>query len=200
MRTALGEFAMRSVLISAILFLAGASAIQAQDAYFGDAAATYHWVRSNAGPGDCGCFGLNGGGLSGSLNLHGPWSAVADFSVEHTGNGAPIGNPLTLSSFLVGTRYQIPQPWFEGNHQPQPFAQILVGATHAGGAVAGVAEGNIEFSSRVGGGIDIPINSHFAVRAVQIDYFVTTFTNATNNHQNNLLIGAGVVYHWSHKK
>jgi hypothetical protein len=30
-----------------------------------------------------------------------------------------------------------------------------------------------------------------------VDYFPTTFANGTNDHQNNLLIEGGVVYHWS---
>jgi hypothetical protein len=192
-----GEFAMRSFLLSVLLFLAGSSAVRAQDSYSGDVAATYHWVRANAGPGACGCFGLNGGGLSGSWLFRGPWSVVADFSAEHTSSAAPLGNSLTLTSFLAGARYQIPQPWLEGSHQPQPFAQILLGSTHAGGGVAGVADGSFEFATRIGGGIDVPVNSRFAVRVIQIDYYLTTFANSTNNHQNNFLVGAGIVYRWS---
>jgi len=188
---------MRCFLLSTLLLLMTASAAYAQVSYSGDAAATYHLVRTNAGPGECGCFGLNGGGLSGSWNVHGRWSVIVDFSAEHTGSGAPIGNSLTLASLLAGARYQIPQRWLEGNHQPQPFAQVLIGSTHAGGGVAGVADGSFEFSTRIGGGIDIPLNSHFAVRIVQIDYYLTTFANATNDHQNNFLVGAGIVYHWS---
>jgi outer membrane immunogenic protein len=197
MRAAQGEFAMRSLLLAALLLFTSASAAFAQDSFSGDIAATYHWVRSNAGPGDCGCFGLNGGGLSGSWNFNGPWSVVADLSAEHTGGGAPIGNSLTLTSFMAGARYQVSQHLFEGKHQPQPFAQILLGSTHAGGGVAGVADGAFEFSTRIGGGLDVPLNSHFAVRVVQIDYYLTTFANATNDHQNNFLVGAGIVYHWS---
>ena len=62
------------------------------------------------------------------------------------------------------------------------------------------ASPNPKFATRIGGGIDIPINAHLAVRVVQIDYYLTTFANATNDHQNNLLIGAGIVYRWSHQK
>src|SRR5271154_1234478 len=193
---------MRFILLAALLVLAvGASPSLAQEgvqeAYTGDAAAAYHWVRSNAGPGECGCFGLNGGGISGSWNFHGPWSAVVDISSEFSG-GAPVaGDSLTLTSFLAGARYKIPQPWLDGDHKPQPFAQILLGAAHAGGGVAGLADGSFEFATRMGGGIDVPVSSHFAVRVIQLDYYLTTFANATNDHQNNLLIGAGIVYHWS---
>src|SRR5271168_2820081 len=83
---ALGESSMRSILLAIILSLAGGSLAVAQESYSGDAAAAYQWVHSNAGPGQCGCFGLNGGGLSGSWNFRGPWSAVVDFSAEHTGS------------------------------------------------------------------------------------------------------------------
>jgi hypothetical protein len=30
-----------------------------------------------------------------------------------------------------------------------------------------------------------------------VDYYLTTFANSTNDHQNNLLVGAGIVFHWS---
>jgi outer membrane immunogenic protein len=191
---------MRSVLFISILLLAGASGAAAQGSYSGDAAAVYQWVRANAGPGECGCFGMNGGGISGSWNFRGPWSAVLDVSSESAGSAPLVGESVTFTSFLAGARYRIPQPWLEGNHKPQPFAQILLGAAHAGGGAAGVADGSHEFATRMGGGIDVPVSSHFAVRIIQLDYYLTTFANSTNDHQNNLLVGAGIVYHWSRKK
>jgi hypothetical protein len=191
---------MRSFLLSTILLFAGVSAAVAQDSHSGDAAAAYHWVRTNAGPGECGCFGVNGGGLSGSWNFRGSWSVVADISAEHGSSAPPAGDSLTLTSFLAGARYKIPQPWLEGDHKPQPFAQILWGAAHAGGGEAGVADGSYGFATRIGGGIDVPVTSHFAVRIIQLDYYLTTFANATNDHQNNLLVGAGIVYRWSRQK
>jgi outer membrane immunogenic protein len=192
---------MRWLLISTVLLLAGASAALAQqDTYSGDAAAAYHWMHANAGPGQCGCFGLNGGGLSGSWNFHSSWSAVVDISAENRGNTAPGNNSLTLVSYLAGARYKFTQLWLEGNHKPQPFAQIILGAAHAGGGEAGVGDASYKFATRIGGGVDVPLNAHFAVRIIQIDYYLTTFANATNDHQNNLLVGAGIVYHWSHQK
>ena len=169
----------------------------AQDPYRGDAALTYHWVRSNSAPGDCGCFGLNGGAISGSWNLNGRWSAVAEIGAEHAGNVLSTGGSLTLTSYLGGARYRFPQPWRESVHAPQPFAHLLLGAAHAGGTVAGSGDGAYAFATRVGGGVDVPLNSHFAVRIVQIDYYLTKALNATNNHQNNLLVGAGFVFRWS---
>jgi outer membrane immunogenic protein len=193
---------MRSILLATALLFVGASAAMAQESYSGDAAVTYHWVRTNAGPGQCGCFSLNGAGISGSWNVHGPWSAVVDVSSEFTTNASSTGNSLTLTSFMAGGRFQLPQPWLRRirRHKPQPFAQILVGAAHAGGGEAGVGDASFGFAARVGGGIDVPLGSRFSIRAIQIDYFPTTFANATNDHQNNLMVTAGLVFHWSRQK
>ena len=194
---------MRRILIfAALLFacsLACASMALAQEGISGDAAATYQWVHTNAGPGQCGCFGLNGGGISGSWNAHGPWSVVADIS-SGVAKGAPTaGSSLTLTSFLAGARYELPRvrrTWIHGAHRVQPFAQILAGGAHAGGGAAGLGDGTNRFAVRVGGGLDVPVSRRFSVRG-QVDYFATTFVNGTNDHQNNLLVGAGIVYHWS---
>jgi hypothetical protein len=188
------------MLLAIFVMLVGASNALAQEAHTGDAAIAYHWVRSNAGPGECGCFGLNGGGVSGSWNYRGPWSFVADFSAENT-SGAPVtGNSLTLTSYLAGARYRLPQPLLKGKHKPQAFAQVLLGAAHAGGGIAGIGDASFGFASRVGGGLDVPVSPRFAVRVVQLDYYLTTFSNATNDHQNNFLVGAGLVFHWSKQK
>ena len=109
---------MRSFLLATIFLFAGCTAAMAQDAFKGDAAASYTWVHANAGPGQCGCFGANGGGISGSWNFHGRWSLVADISAQ-TATGAPTaGSSLTLVSYLAGARYKFSQPWFEGKHKP----------------------------------------------------------------------------------
>jgi outer membrane immunogenic protein len=191
---------MRAILVAMIVSLACASVACAQEGYSGDAAAAYHWVHANAGPGQCGCFGLNGGGISGSWTFHGRWSLVTDFSAEVTSGAPTAGNSLTLSSYLAGARYRVPQPWMHGKHRPQPFVQLLLGAAHAGGGVAGVGDASFAFASRLGGGIDVPVNSRFAVRVIQLDYYLTHFSNYTNDHQNNLLVGAGVVFRWSRGK
>jgi outer membrane immunogenic protein len=193
---------MRTILILAALLFAGASTAMAQEGISGDAAVTYQWVHTNAGPGECGCFGVSGGGVSGSWNVRGPWAVVADFSSQ-TATGAPtVGSSLTLTSGLGGARFELPRlrrNWIHGAHRVQPFAQILVGVSHAGGGAAGLGDGTNRFAARAGGGLDVPVSRRFSVRG-QIDYFATTFANATNDHQNNLLIGAGLVYHWSFAK
>ena len=193
---------MRTILILAALLFAGASTAIAQEGISGDAAVTYQWVHTNAGPGQCGCFGVNGGGISASWSVRGPWSVVADFSSQAATGAPTVGSSLTLTSGLGGARFELPRlrrNWIHGAHRVQPFAQILVGVSHAGGGAAGLGDGTNRFAARAGGGLDVPVSRRFSVRG-QIDYFATTFANATNDHQNNLLIGAGLVYHWSFVK
>jgi outer membrane immunogenic protein len=196
---------MRSIARVMMLFVgvaatAVAQAVPSVPASSGDVALTYHWVRSNTQPGDCGCFDLNGGGLSGSWNLPHGWAAVAEVSGEYAGNGPSSGDTLTLLSYLAGARYRLPGPWLHGAHAPQPFVQVLVGAGHAGGGLAGAGDGAYAFVSRIGGGIDLPLRSGIALRLIQADYDLTNFANSVNDHQNNLLLGAGVVLHWSIRK
>src|ERR1700722_6154190 len=198
----MGRIRLRTILILAALLFAGASCSYAQEGFSGDAAASYQWVHTNAGPGQCGCFGLNGGGVSASWEVRGPWAVVADFSSGTTTGAPTVGSSLTLTSGLAGARFELPRMrrnWIHGAHRVQPFAQILVGAAHAGGGAAGLGDGTNRFAARAGGGGDGPVTRRFSVRG-QIDYFATTFANTTNDHQNNLLIGAGIVYHWSFTK
>jgi outer membrane immunogenic protein len=192
---------MRFTLLVAALGLAGATAsvTRGQEAVRGDTAFTYHYVRTNAAPGQCGCFGLNGAGISGSWNVIGGWSAVTEFGSEYTSRATPGNSSLTLTTVLAGARYRLPSNWLRrpsSTNRVQPFAQVLVGGGHSGGGVAGVGDSTYAFAARMGGGIDVPVSARFAVRA-QVDYFPTLFANAKNDRQNNMLIGAGIVYRWS---
>ena len=134
---------MRSIGLATILLLgAGGSAFgqalanSGSGLSGGDAALTYHWVRTNT-LGSCGCFSLNGGGVSASWRFMPLLAAVGEASVEHTAQG-PTGGSLTLTSYLFGARrYVSITHGSEGGSGLQSFAQILVGAGHAGGGVAG---------------------------------------------------------------
>jgi hypothetical protein len=195
-----GEFRMRLIVLASLLLLAAAPAALAQDARGGDAALTYHWVRSNTSAGECGCFDLNGGGLSSSWEFYPRIAAVAEISAENATGVFATKKSLTLTSYLAGARYWLPQPWPSGAHSPEPFAQVLLGAVHAGGGIAGTGDGAYSFATRIGGGLDLPLNSRFSLRLIQVDYYLTHSVNAANDHQNNLLVGAGIVFRWSRAK
>lgn len=161
----------------------------------GDAALTYQWIHSNTQPGQCGCFSITGAEFSMSrpvLTDH--TAAVLDLSAATAKNGPGTGNSLTLVSYLAGGRYYISQPWFP---RAQPFGQALVGMAHAGGGIAGAGDGTYALAARLGGGIDVPVSSKLSIRLLQVDYYLTDFANASNQHQNNYMIGAGAVLRFS---
>lgn len=44
-----------------------------------------------------------------------------------------------------------------------------------------------------GGGLDIPISRHIAIRPIEADYLLTRLPNGGNNVENNLRLSAGLV-------
>ena len=195
---------MRSIALGSVLLLGVATAAMAQAtsgvSHDGDIALAYHWVHTNAPPGGgCGCFALSGGGLSGSWNLGTKLAAVAELSVDHTAKALASNDSLTLTSYMAGVRYHIFERRMDGSRTPQPFAQLLVGGAHAGGGLAGLGDRTSAFAGRLGGGIDVPITYGIAFR-VQGDYYITEFANGADNHQNNVLAGAGIVIHWARER
>lgn len=177
----------------------------------------YSYVHSNAPPGDCDCFSLNGGSLSLAQPFRSPhFAAVFDATVVHTSSftvsgagstpvdstrikghataGPAVTYDLTLVALTGGVRYR-PTP----GHKWSPFGQILIGVANASGSLV---EGNtpaakdstLNFASQVGGGLDYRFSPRFSVRVVEADYFLTTSSNGVNDHQNNLRVSAGVVF------
>jgi len=46
----------------------------------------------------------------------------------------------------------------------------------------------------VGGGVNLRLKDHLALRALEADWLRTQMPNATTNVQNNLRVGAGLIY------
>lgn len=178
------------VLISCLVFSPRARAQETEKIEVG---IDYNYIRTNAPPGGCGCFSMNGGGGWLAYNLTNSLAAVSEFSVQHATGIGGIGANLTLTSYLFGPRYSL--RW--SNHIV-PFGQALFGGAHANGSLApgspAIPGSPNVFAMTAGGGVDIMLNRHFAVRAAQVDYFLTRLKNGVNDHQNNLRFSAGVVF------
>jgi outer membrane immunogenic protein len=152
----------------------------------------YNYVRSNVPAGACGCFSLNGGSGWVGFNLSHSFGIVGEIASQHASNISGTGVDLTLTSFLVGPRYTWTHP-----RRYAPFVQALVGGVHAGGELApgssGLAGSANAFAMTAGGGLDIGLTRHIALRVFEADYYLTRFDNGVNDHQNNLRIAAGVI-------
>ena len=158
----------------------------------------YSYLHSNAPPGGCGCFNLNGGNATFAWPVKpGGFALVGDVTVAHAGAAANTGDSLTLSAFTVGGRY-LPKL----SHSPlQLFGQALIGLAHSSGTLVqganpAAANAGAAFAANLGGGLDLRASPRLSVRLIEADFLLTTFDNGSNNHQNNLRIGAGLVIHF----
>ena len=155
----------------------------------------YSYLRSNAPPGGCTCFNLNGGNANFAWPVKpGKFAFVADLTVENIGNINGANFSLTMGTFTMGARY-IPHM----HHSPlQPFGQVLAGFAHASGSLSQppnplAGNATLAFAGVLGGGVDLRINRRFGLRLAEADYLPTTFDNGSNNHQNNFRLMTGLV-------
>ena len=161
----------------------------------------YSYLHSNAPPGGCGCFNLNGGSATFAWAIKpGSWDLVGDVVSTHAGSVSSAGYSLTLTAFTAGVRY-IP-PFHTSSLRP--FGQVLLGLAHSSGTLvqspnAEATNAGAAFASNIGGGLDMHASRRFSIRLFEADYLLTTFDNGSNNRQNNLRISAGVVMHFGQK-
>ena len=159
-------------------------------------AVDYTYLHSNAPPGGCGCFNMNGGSATFAWQfVPERFALVGDITADYSGGTAASGYALTLSTYTAGARYLIPV----GQSPLRPFGQVLVGVAHASGSLVqgqtpAASNASAAFAANVGGGLDLGLSRHFAVRLIDASYLVTTFDNGVNDHQNNLRLSAGVVF------
>jgi hypothetical protein len=157
---------------------------------------SYSYARANAGPGQCGCFNMNGGSTEVAFHAYRALSVVADLTGEQVGSiGPAVG--LSLVSFTVGPRYSFR---FSGEKRSRytPFVQGLVGSAHGFNGLFPVGSGSLSGAGTAlavlaGGGLDLSINRHVAIHAIQADYLRTQLPNAAGNQQNLLRVSAGIV-------
>jgi outer membrane immunogenic protein len=154
----------------------------------------YNFVHTNAPPGECGCFSMNGGDAWVGWHITDHFSAVAQGAVQHASRINGTTADLTLVSFLAG-----PRVTFRETHRWLPFAQALFGGAHASGLLTpspttGASGAANAFAFTAGGGLDFNLKMNFAIRAIEVDYFHTRFDNGVNQHQNNLRVAAGLFF------
>jgi hypothetical protein len=152
---------------------------------------------------------LNGGSTSIAFNLNRTLGLVGDFGgynarqIQLTGAGA---NPArvadasgTAFTYLAGPRLSFRYS------RVTPFAQVLFGGVHASQVTLSNCSGVLctplptenAFAMTAGGGIDLRIHRHLAIRIVQAEYLMTNFADlSTGNRdtQNDLRLSSGLVF------
>ncbi len=133
---------------------------------------------------------LNGFDASVAANVNSWLGVEGDFGGHF---GSPSVGPfhipyldVNLYSFMGGPKIAL-----RSNSAVTPFGHFLIGETRASAGAFGLGYGKSALSAAVGGGLDIRLSDHVALRAIQADYLMTRFFN---ERQNNIRLSAGVVF------
>jgi hypothetical protein len=157
-----------------------------------DIALTYAAQRSNLTTGNV--FWMQGGTFELSANVSHGFGLAMNIAGSEASNILGTGIDLNLLTTTFGPRYT----WNKRSGKFAVFGQGLIGESHGWNslfpATGGATTDFNSFALQVGGGVDVRLSRHFAIRAIQADWLRTQFPNATTNVQNNLRLGAGVVF------
>jgi outer membrane immunogenic protein len=153
-----------------------------------DVAAGFTSIHANEGPGQCGCFFINGGSGEFSVTNSHDLSFVTNVGGGTTSNINNIGQNLTLYTVLEGARYTL------GHGKLAPFGEAFVGISHTASNYV-IYKNTTSAAAMTGGGLDLRLSSRFAIRAAEVDYLFTSSPNGQNNFQNQLRLTAGIVIH-----
>ncbi len=150
--------------------------------------ANYNYFHANAPPGQCGCFGLNGGSGSVVVNVTPVWSGVADIAVAFANNVDNTQQNITIINYLFGPRYTR-----RTSSRFVPYGQILLGGAKENVNFDFVINRN-SFGLLGGGGVTTKLGRRFGLTIGEVDYVYTRIPNAKNDTQNNIRVITGITY------
>jgi outer membrane protein OmpA-like peptidoglycan-associated protein len=152
---------------------------------------------------------LNGGSTSIAFNLNRYLGLVGDFGGYNetrilltTGNPpSAIGPAQAVTAGTVFTYLGGPRLSFRKFDRVTPFAQVLFGGIRASQeaickSCAPLLPVENAFAMTAGGGLDIRVHHHLAIRIVQAEYLMTRFEDldtGTNALQNDIRLSTGIV-------
>ncbi len=166
-----------------------------------DVAVTYQAARETKATG--GSFFMQGGAMELHAKVYRGLGVAASITGEHAGTGATGAAPFDMVVAAFGPRYT-----YKPRHRTSLFAETLVGVAYGfhsvfprgSGTIGDPGNGTTDSANSlavlVGGGLDIAVTPHIAVRAIQADWLRTQLPNGRDNVQNGLRIGAGLVFQW----
>ena len=172
--------------------LAAQTATAAPDRGTLEISVTYGAMLSNAIVSNS--FWMQGGSVEvEGLFYHG-LGAVADVGGMGTGNINSTGVSLDLVTATFGPRYT----WAPARKKYEFFGQGLAGVANGFNglfpAATGATTSQTSLAVEAGGGMNVALRPHVALRAFEVNYVRTQLPNSTNNVQNNVRFGAGIVF------
>lgn len=138
----------------------------------------YQYTRFDGGE------NANGWNVAGTVNLNHWFGVTADFSGAYF---SEFGADFHNYTYTFG-----PTVAFRGAPLVTPFAHALFGGATASAGVEGVSVSQNGFAAIIGGGVDVKVSPHLAVRPVQFDWMSLHSDGGSSN--NNFRYSAGIVF------
>jgi outer membrane protein OmpA-like peptidoglycan-associated protein len=170
----------------------------------------YSYLRAVPAPADGNrLMWMNGGSTSLALNINRYLGIVGDFGAYTNseirfqggyGSTVDVDNPnVGAFSYLFGPRIS-----FRNHGRVTPFVQALFGEMHANEVTLAhctfsctLLPSEDTFAWTGGGGLDIRVHRHFAIRIIQAEYLMTRFQDYSTGmtaSQNDMRLSAGLVF------
>lgn len=157
-----------------------------------DVAVTYDTMLGNVAAGTN--FWMQGGGIQ----VHGQFwrglGAVADVAGLHSGNINNSGIGLNLVTATFGPRYT----WSLAHTRFSVFGQALVGegfgVNSTFPATSSAATEANSLATQLGGGVNLSLSHRLALRVIEASWVRSQIPNATDDVQNSMRLGAGIVF------
>jgi hypothetical protein len=164
-----------------------------------DVAATFSLEHAQVAAPGTPDFWLKSGSTDAAINFYRGLGLAVNVTGEHAAN---IDNNVDLSKIAVmaGPRYTRSLPAL---HRTQLFSEGLFGSVHAFDSVfpgsTGTTSSADGFSMQLGGGVNVPVEKGFAIRALEIDYVHTNLPNNSADSQNDLRLAFGAAYRFGRR-
>jgi opacity protein-like surface antigen len=174
-------------IIALILFLA--LPVRGQDTPRAEVYGGGGYLRADLGGADANLYGWN---FSVTENLNKWFGGTADFSgfyghQTQVGPGlAPVNVNVNAHTFMFGPRFT-----YRKAGSITPFAHVLLGGIRGSRGYLGISQSAVKFAAAFGGGLDVKVSKHVAVRVIQAEYVATPFLDL---RQDNIRLSAGIVF------
>jgi len=134
-------------------------------------------------------------GASGELAFHVKYNIGGVINTTGTtSQGNDGGNSFSKVMTTAGPRYTLPLE----HKRIRIFAEGLFGGVHAFNSVFSAINGPMSsadaFAMQLGGGCDLSLSRTWSVRLMDVHYVRTNLPNAFTDRQQDVLLGAGIVW------
>jgi opacity protein-like surface antigen len=142
-------------------------------------------------------FWMQGGSIELGANVWRGWGIAANVTGTHAGSIGSSNLPLSLVTTTFGPRYR-----WHPDRRVSLYVQGLVGEANGFRSIFPATAGSQPdangFAAQFGGGVDYRLSDRFAMRVLDAGWARTQLPNSSDNVQNTLRLGAGIVLRFAH--